>query len=61
MQRTTKTKPAPKGVRLNWTPVKEIKSVTVDKLNVKGSKVFSGVTAGQRTTCNIDSNNFLIP
>jgi len=50
-----------KGVRLNWTSVKEIKAVTVEKLNIKGAKVFSGVSAGKKTTCNINSNNFLIP
>ncbi|WP_312190188.1 hypothetical protein [Sphingobacterium sp.] len=56
-----KTKPTPKGVRLNWTSVKDIKTVTVEKLNIKGSKVFSGVTSGQRSTCSFDSKNFLIP
>ena len=61
MQRAMKTKPTPKGVRLNWTSVKELKTVTVEKLNIKGAKVFSGVSYGQRSSCNFDSKNFLIP
>lgn len=61
MQRAMKTKTTPKGVRLNWTSVKEVKTVTVEKLNIKGSKVFSEVTSGQRSTCNFNSKNFLIP
>jgi len=51
----------PKGVRLNWTSIKEVKSMTVEKMNIKGSKVFSGVPSGRMTQGNFDCNNFLIP
>ncbi len=34
--KTTKKKVAPKGDRLNWTPLKELKPVLLSNLQVKG-------------------------
>lgn len=51
----------PKGVRLKWDSLRDLKTVTVEKMNIKGSKVFSGASSGKMTTCNTESNNFLIP
>lgn len=50
-----------KGARLNWVSVKELKKVTVEKLNIKGVKVFSNASVGKMASCNNDSKNLLIP
>ncbi|MEN5193461.1 hypothetical protein [Sphingobacterium faecium] len=63
MQHVTKSNhKIPKGVRLKWTSVKELKTVTVEKINIKGAKVFSeGDSAGKMTSCALKSDNYLIP
>jgi len=60
LQTRKNTQVAPKGVRLNWAPLSEIKSVTVKSLNVKGKKVFADAKLGSKITCN-QSTNLLIP
>ena len=62
MHNTTKSnQKLSKGARLNWVSVKELKSVTVEKLNIKGVKVFSNASLDKMASCNIDSKNLLIP
>lgn len=62
MQHVIKNNRRPsKGTRLNWVSVKQANSVTVDKLKIKGAKVFSNAPVGKMTTCNVDSTNLLIP
>jgi len=62
MQHTIKnTHKLSKGARLNWVSIKDLKNVTVEKLNVKGSKVFSDASVGKMASCNVNGKNFLIP
>ena len=60
LQTSKNTQIASKGVRLNWVPLSETKSVTVKSLNVKGKKVFANAKSGSKITCN-QSANLLIP
>ena len=54
MATEVKKKPVPKGVRLGWTPMKEVKSVKLTPELIKGEKL-TGNSGNQ------DASNYLIP
>lgn len=54
-----KKKLAPKGVRLGWTPLKEVKSVKLTPDLVKGEKVNADNSKKQNFSKSI--NSYLIP
>jgi hypothetical protein len=56
MSTQVKKKQAPKGVRLGWTPLKEVKSVKLTPELVKGKKV-----TGNNQNSSDSINSFLIP
>jgi hypothetical protein len=59
MPTQVKKKQAPKGVRLGWTPLKEVKSVKLTPDLVKGERVTASGSSNQNSTHS--ANTYLIP
>ncbi|MDB4903907.1 MAG: hypothetical protein JWQ63_3188 [Mucilaginibacter sp.] len=59
MSTQVKKKHASKGVRLGWTPLKEVKSVKLTPDLVKGKKVTANHSTNQNSSSS--GNSYLIP
>lgn len=59
LQKVKNSQRVPKGDRLNWISVKDLKETTLNKLGIQGSKVYTSEKQ-QFKNCKEESNSKLL-